>query len=196
MSLFEFTFGLSAVILGLALAHMASSVHRLVMAGRRVKWAPEPVLLAGIIFLVIVSVWLGQWGDRDRETTTTGLILLQVTKLLLPFLAAAFVLPETPPEEGPVDLYAHYDRTRAFTFGALIAGLLLFWLDGMVRWAIGDFPEAGPITVWGVLKAAPWEFTTLYALLIFVRRRWVNIVLLTAGLAYYAWQIVPTTLAV
>jgi len=195
MSLFEFTFGLTAVILGLALTHMASSVHRLVMAGRRVRWAPEPVLLAGIIFLVIVSVWLGQWGGRDRETTTIGLILLQVTKLLLPFLAAAFVLPETPPAEGPVDLYDHYDRTRAFTFGALIAGLLLFWLDGVVRWAVGDNPAREAITVWGVLKAAPWAFVTLYALLIFVRRRWFNLLLLTGGLAYYAWQIVPRTLA-
>ena len=35
MSVFEFTFGLSAVILGLALAHMASTVSKLVMAGRR-----------------------------------------------------------------------------------------------------------------------------------------------------------------
>jgi hypothetical protein len=35
MSVFEFTFGLSAVILGLALAHMASMVLKLAMAGRR-----------------------------------------------------------------------------------------------------------------------------------------------------------------
>ena len=194
MSLFEFTFGLSAVILGLALTHMASSVHRLAMAGRRAKWAPEPVLLAGIILLVIVSVWLFQWDDRDRETTTIGLMVLLVVKLLLPFLAAAFVLPEAAPEEGPVDLHAHYDRTRAFTFGALIAGLLLFWLDYTVRWAMGDYPELGPITVWGVLKDAPWLYVPLYALLIFVRRRWVNVLLLTIGLAFYAWQIVPMPL--
>lgn len=195
MSLFEFTFGLSAVILGLALAHMASSVHRLAMAGRRVKWAPEPVLLAGIIFLVIVSVWLFQWDDRNLRTTTIGLMLLQVLKLLAPFLAAAFVLPEAPPEEGPVDLYAHYDRTRAFTFGALIVGLLLFWGVDVVRWGIGDYPEAPPITVWGVLKNGPWGFVTGYALLIVVRRRWVNVALLAVGLAYYAWHIVPMRLA-
>lgn len=68
-------------------------------------------------------------------------MLLQVVKLLLPFLAAAFVLPEAPPEDGPVDLYAHYDRTRAFSFGALIAGLLLFWANYMLHWAMGDYPE-------------------------------------------------------
>jgi hypothetical protein len=51
MSLFEFTFGLSAVILGLALTHMASSVHRLVLAGERVRWAPEPILLTVLVGL-------------------------------------------------------------------------------------------------------------------------------------------------
>ena len=63
ISLFDFTFGLSAVILGLALTHLASSLHRLAMAGRRVRWAPEPALLSAIIFVVIVSVWLRQWQD-------------------------------------------------------------------------------------------------------------------------------------
>jgi hypothetical protein len=122
MPLFEFTFGLSAIILGLALTHLASGLHRLALAGRRVRWAPEPILLAGIIFLVIVSVWLFQWTSRTTTQTTIGLMLLQVLKLLLPYLAAAFVFPEHVPESGALDLLAHYDRTRIFTFGALIAG--------------------------------------------------------------------------
>lgn len=193
MSLFEFTFGLSAVILGLALAHMASTVSKLAMAGRRVRWAPEPLLLAGIIVLVIVSVWLFQWGARNDTQTTIGWTLFQVGKLLLPFMAATFVLPDPIPEEGPVDLYAHYDRTRALTFGALIIGLLLFWLG----YTIEDAGAAGakPMTVWSVVSSLPWGFCLGYGLLIVVRRRWVNIVLLTAGLIYYGWEIVPERLA-
>ena len=58
MSLFDFTFSLSAVILGLALTHIASTTHKLLLAGRRVRWAPEPMLLSFIVLLVIVSVWL------------------------------------------------------------------------------------------------------------------------------------------
>jgi hypothetical protein len=68
VSLFDFTFSLSAVILGLALTHLAASTHRLLLAGRRVRWAPEPVLLAAIVLLVIVSVWLFQW-DEERNAT-------------------------------------------------------------------------------------------------------------------------------
>lgn len=195
MSLFEFTFGLSAVILGLALAHMASTISKLAMAGRRVRWAPEPLLLAGIIGLVIVSVWLNQWMLRDQTETTIGLMLFQVAKLMLPFMAATFVLPDPVPEEGPVDLYAHYDRTRALTFGALIIGLVGFWVGFMVRWASGGEPDAGPMTVWSVVASLPWLFGLFYGLLIVVRRRWVNVVLLTVGLLYYGWSIVPARLA-
>jgi hypothetical protein len=57
MSLFEFTFALSAVILGLALTQVAASLHKLLLAGRQVRWAAEPVLLTLIVVLVIVSVW-------------------------------------------------------------------------------------------------------------------------------------------
>lgn len=194
MSLFEFTFGLSAVILGLALAHMASTVSKLAMAGRRVRWAAEPLLLTAIIALVIVSVWLNQWDLRDQTETTYGDMLLQVGKLLLPFMAATFVLPDPIPDEGPVDLYAHYDRTRALTFGALILGLLAFWLAYALAWANGGLDGAGPMTAWAVVKSLPWEFSLGYAALIVVRRRWFNIALLTAGLIYYSWSIVPERL--
>lgn len=194
MSLFEFTFGLSAVILGLALAHMASTVSKLAMAGRRVKWAPEPLLLTAIVVLIIVSVWLNQWGGRDQTGTTYGLMLLQLGKLLLPFMAATFVLPDPIPEKGPVDLYAHYDRTRALTFGALILGLWAFWFHATIAWASGQSPEAGPMTVWSVAQSLPWEFTLAYGLLILVRRRWFNVALLAAGLVYYGWQVVPQRL--
>jgi hypothetical protein len=186
MSLFEFTFGLSAVILGLALTHLASSFHRLAVAGRRVRWAPEPILLSGIIFLVIVSVWLYQWPDRAMSETTIGLMLIQVCKLLLPYLAAAFVLPEHIPESGPIDLYAHYDRTRIFTFGALIVGLLLFWVHGLVRQSMA---AETPPSLLEALNRGPWVFVGIYILLIFVRIRWLNTIVLAGGLLYYGWRI-------
>lgn len=194
MSLFEFTFGLSAVILGLALAHMASTVSRLALAGQRVRWAPEPLLLAGIIVLVIISVWLDQWGARDLTGTTVGMMLLQVGKLMLPFMAATFVLPDPVPDEGPVDLYAHYDRTRALTFGTLILGLMAFWAVSMIQWAGGQWPDAPAMTVGSVLASLPWEFCLAYGLLIAVRRRWFNIALLAAGLVFYGWQVAPERL--
>ncbi|KQS53680.1 hypothetical protein ASG17_14255 [Brevundimonas sp. Leaf363] len=195
MSLFEFTFGLSAVILGLALAQIASAISRLALAGRRVRWAPEPLLLAGIIVLVTVSVWLGQWGLRNDTETTIGAMLMQVGKLMLPFMAAMFVLPDPLPDEGPIDLYAHYDRTRGLTYGVLIAGLIAFWIVGLMDWAGGGRPSLGPLTLWGAIARSPWLFCVGYGLMIVVRIRWLNILLLTAGLLYYGWEVIPTRLA-
>lgn len=186
MSLFEFTFGLSAVILGLALTHLASGFHRLAVAGHRVRWAPEPILLSGVIFLVIVSVWLFQWPDRTISETTIGLMLIQVFKLLLPYLAAAFVFPEHVPESGTLDLFAHYDRTRMFTFGALIAGLLLFWIHGLIRQSMAADP---PPNLMDALARGPWVFVGIYTLLMFVRVRWLNIVVLAAALVHYGSRI-------
>lgn len=168
------------------MTHLASSFHRLAVAGRRVRWAPEPILLSGIIFLVIVSIWLFQWPDRTMSETTIGLMLVQVCKLLLPYLAAAFVFPEHISESDAIDLFAHYDRTRIFTFGALIAGLLLFWVHGLLRQSMADGP---PPSLFDALARGPWLFVGVYTLLIFVRTRWLNIAVLAGGLLFYGWRI-------
>ena len=47
MTLTELTFGLSALILGLALTHLAAALSKLLLARERVRWAPEPLDLGG-----------------------------------------------------------------------------------------------------------------------------------------------------
>lgn len=189
MSLFELVFGLSAVILGLALTQIASNFHRLLLAGPRVRWAPEPLLLCAIIFLVIVSIWLTQWSDRDETHTTIGLVLVQILKMLMPYLAAAFVLPDRIAEEGPVDLYRHYDRTRVFVFSFLIAGLLLFEAYDLLLRA------GAPIRWADVVRDEPWLYVAAYTVLIFVRARWFNVAALTVVLLVYGWGVITTKLA-
>ena len=95
MTLFELTFSLSAVILGLALTHMASSLYRLVLAGRQVRWALEPLMQATLVFLIVVSVWLNEWlQGRGMTTVTYGRVLLRSLNLLVLYIAAAVCLPE------------------------------------------------------------------------------------------------------
>lgn len=186
MTLFELVFGLSAVILGLALTQMVSNFHRLLLAGSRVRWAAEPLLLCALVFLVIVSVWLFQWNDRNETHTTVGLVLLQVLKLLMPFLAAAFVLPDRISEEGAVDLYEHYDRTRVYTYASLIAGLLLFFAYELIMRDLAGRPVGWE----NALLNGPWPYVAVYLALIFIRIRWLNIGLLTVALVWYGWEIV------
>ena len=192
MTLFELVFGLTAVILGLGLTQLASNLRCLMMAGRRVKWAPEPLLLCGIIFLVTVGVWLGQWALRGEIKTTQGEVILQVLKMLTLFMAAAFVLPDKVPEQGEVDLYGHYDRTRAFTYGALILGLLLFWVHGLIRNQAAPFGSALGWTY--TLQHSPYVFVSVYTALIVIRARWFHIPVLLATLVWGSWVRIPAVL--
>jgi hypothetical protein len=180
MSLFELTFTLTSVILGLALTQIAASIHKLAYAGRRVRWAPEPLLLTGIVFTVIVSVWLNQWYERDVTSVTTGRMLLQVLKMMCIYIAAASVLPE-PREGEDTDLYAYYDATRSLTYGALISGLVMFTLYNLTSGA--------PIRVNAGLLMDILLFPAIFLSLILIRWRPFNIGLLTLALGFWLWLI-------
>lgn len=181
MSLFEFTFALSAVILGLALTHIAATVHKLLLAGKRIQWAIEPVLLTCIVLLVIVSVWLGAWSDKEEAAVTLWQMVLQVAKLLILYIAAASCLPE-PDGISPINLQQYYNDTRLLSFGALILSYFLFQI-----YAAAIEGEAASITV---SAAIDWFlYPAIYTSLIFIRARWFNILVLGFALVFYGWEI-------
>ena len=183
MSLFDFAFGLSAVILGLGLAEMASRFQQLVFAGRRVKWAPEPVLLALVLFSVIIVVWLGSWRDHQMHQTTVGQVMLQVASIILPYMVAAAVFPHVR-EDGALDLHHYYDQNRRFLFGLLLAGQLVFWVIQVGRRA--DTIQGLDQWVRVLATSAPYYSVVPYAALMFVRWRWFNVAALLLVLLVFA----------
>ena len=89
-------------------------------------------------------------------------------------------------------MFRHYDRTRAYTFGALIVGLLLFWADGMIEQVV----TGGRGLTWSqALHGAPSLYVTVYVALIFVRARWFNVLALSGVVLWFGWSIVPVTLS-
>jgi hypothetical protein len=182
MGLWEFTFALSAVILGLALTNIAATIQKLLLAGKRVRWAPEPILLTTVVLLVIVGVWLTEWFDKDLESVTIGQMLLQVAKLLTLYFAAASCLPE-PEGNGSVDLLAYFDQTRLLSFGALILSYFLFQFYYVID---HGWPES-----WTIWTLQGWfMYPALYGLLILFRRRWLDILVLSFAIVRYAWSVV------
>jgi hypothetical protein len=181
MSLFEFTFALGAVILGLALTHLAATVHKLLLAGKRVQWAPEQVLLTIMVLLVIISVWLGSWSSRSEASVTFGQMLVEVAKVMTLYIAAASCLPE-PAQSEPLDLQEYYDRTRLLSFGSLILSVLLFRIDYIVS---NGMPSA--LTFGFALFIL--LYPVLYACLIFVRNRWFNVLTLGFLIIYFGWRV-------
>ena len=186
MTPFELFFGLTTVILGLALTHMANSLQQLLRGGRRVRWAPEPILQAALVLMIVVFVWVDQWGTRNESVFTVGQNLLQVTKLLAVYIAAAAVLPDLGRDEK-VDLHEHYLESRRVTFGALIAGFVLFSTYYYLFLPADHVPlfNSGVVVV-GIL--------IMYVALMFVRWRSVHIAGLLLLCAAYAAQILPRSI--
>ena len=180
MSLFEFTFALSAVILGLALTHIAASLHKLLLAGRRITWAPEPILLTLIVMLVIITVWLGAWHHRNETSVSVEWTILQVLKLLTLYIAAASCLPEPETSNSAVNTFEYYDRTRALSFGALIVSYTLFEIAVLLERGLPQQITFSVLEGWFLYPA-------IYGLLIFIRTRWLNILILAFALLYYGY---------
>lgn len=186
MTPFELFFGLTAVILALALTHLANSFQLLLRAGRRVKWAPEPILQAVLIIMILVLTWIDQWHDRNEAIFTVLQSILQVLKLLAVYVVAAAVLPE-PGERAEVDLYDHYLDSRKVTYGALIIGLILFTAYRYLFYAPGHIPlNNSPVL--GITLLA------IYIALIAVRWRPFHVVALMLVCMIYGIQIAPVAI--
>ncbi len=167
MSTFELNFGLTSVILGLALTHMATALRKLLLRGRQVIWAPESVILVCLLMMLIVSIWMTQLSGY-RGAFSDWVTLLNVLRMLMFYFAAGFSLPEPEPGEATIDLLAYYDRTRRFTFGSLAAGILVFWVYNSVTapagWRADLVSKAIPIALWVVLMFVRWRWLNLLVL--------------------------------
>ena len=150
MSLVERVDVLVAIVLGLGLAELGTSFHRLMRAGKRVRWDWMSPALAFMMLLEIVQFW---WLSQGWYANATELRLLdflpRLILLLLIYLLAAAVLPDEVPEEG-IDLRTFYVDTSRY-FWALIAVLTVFimifvvpansqsdYLGGLVRHELID----------------------------------------------------------
>jgi len=179
MSLFEFTFALSAVMLGLALTHIAATTHKLLLGGKRVTWAPEPVLLTVLVVFVIVTMWLFSWSDRNEHSVKAGEMMLRVAELFALYISAASCLPE-PSGNKRINLRTYYDHTRLLSFGALLISLLLFRVSDAIYYG---FPV--PLSFWPVFGLIC--FPALYFSLIFIRARWFNLLALGGIIGSLLW---------
>lgn len=175
MAPFDHAFGLSAVILGLGLAEMALRLQQVVFAGKRVKWAIEPLLFAAIVFCVIVLLWFGAWQDHTVKSFTLHTVALRTLADILPVMAAAAAFPKVP-DKGEVDLYAYYDGSRRFLFGTLGLGLVVDGLLTLMRQSESIHGVDGWLKA--IILTVPYYGLGPYFLMMFVRWRWLNILAL------------------
>ena len=149
MRAFEYALGIFSVHIGLSIADIATSFHRLVRSRAPVNWDPLALLAALYALLIAIGMWFDLWGVRGVAATRQFFFyLVMVATLFMVFLIAAASLPDDPGREG--DLAEFYSRNRRYYWG-LVA---LFQLG----YALLGIYFAG-----GVLRHLPAYYTFAYA---------------------------------
>jgi len=116
---FEYALGLFSVLIGLAVADIAASFHRLARGKAPVVWDPLALLAALYALCMAVGMWFDLWGVRSvSEARQFFFYLSIIASLFVLFLIAAASLPDDPEEDG--DLRAYYERNRRY-FWLLVA---------------------------------------------------------------------------
>lgn len=123
-TLFGYLAAFITIVLGLALADLLTSLHRLLRARHRVTWRFLPLLLAVWVMLSLLTGFFELWEMTGWQQVGYYGLLWQVCNYIPIFLAACAVLPdEVPP--GPFDLDSFYFGERRYIIALIAVGLLL-----------------------------------------------------------------------
>jgi hypothetical protein len=134
---FEYAIGVFAVLIGLAIADIATSFHRLLRAKSTVKWDPLALGAALYALSMAVYMWFDLWGVRNFASSRNFLFyLLLFSQLFVLFLVAASSLPdEVSPSTDLREFYAENRRkfwllVVLFQVGYVGAGF--YFVGGMI----------------------------------------------------------------
>jgi uncharacterized membrane protein len=185
---FEFALGLFSVLIGLSIADVATSLHRLIRKNEVVRWDPLTLLAALFALLMIIGMWFDLWGIRNATSVRSFFFYMAlVAAFFILFLIAASSLPDEA--AGPVDLRSYYDANRRYfwllvtLFQVIYVGFGFHFIAGI----IAHEPMrllAIVLVQWGLLIIVP-------AILTLVRSRPVHYVGLIVLFAVDLWHYAP-----
>lgn len=188
MTGFDFAFALFSLLLGLSMAEIFQGFARVlklhaeahIRHEKRVRVGWLVPLLAILVMLYQLSFWMQAYAVRNTLPFTYITMLVVTIMVGGYYLFSTLVFPEKPEEWPDFDLY--YDQyNRLILSGLLVIGIASIYLT--TQYGPGetahmkalDAGPAGTIAALGMLGAVLLTF-----ILIFVRRRWLNLVLLVA----------------
>jgi len=122
MTPFEYSLVLVTIIVGLAIADMLESLHRLLRSRTSIRWHWLPLVAALLVLLTLVQFWWGFYRlGRTEVWSQYGAFLLLLLQLVLMFLLACAALPDN--ERERVDLREYYEHNRRYfwTLFSLVA---------------------------------------------------------------------------
>ena len=124
MSTNEFVLGLVGVVIGLGIADLLTSFHKLLRAGSRVKWDWLTLAYAVMMLYSLIVFWWWQFGfPGDGVKLTIAGFLPNFIFLALTFLMAASALPDEVPAEG-LSLRTFYLESLRYRWALLTVSLM------------------------------------------------------------------------
>ena len=182
---FEFALGIFSVLIGLAIADVATSLHRLIRHRGTVRWDPLTLLAAAFALLMSIGMWFDLWGIRHASSVRHFLLYLAlVATFFVLFLIAASSLPDEA--EGAVDLRVFYQENRRYFWSLVTVFQVLYVAFGLYFTA--SVFEQLPRAVLGLL-ALQWSLLiAVPVLLSLVRARALHYVGLALLLAIDLWH--------
>lgn len=183
MNTFEYITVLVSIVVGLAIADIATSLHRLLAAGRRVRWDWISPAAAFLVLLELFNLW---WKWHGFNGTTLGQVIPYFAVLLLLFLAASASLPDAVPDKQ-INLRDYFNDKRRYFWSVYTA-----YVAGWITLRTVQLHQDGtPIEEVLAGKAIDYVTILAYLCLIFVRNAVVSgvaIVLTLVWLTFDWWS--------
>ena len=176
MDTFEYITALVAVVIGLAVADLASSTHRLLRNRKIVRWDWVSPLAALLILAELFNLW---WRWRGFSGTTTGEVVPYFLALILIYFAASITLPDEVPAEG-IDLARYFDENRSYFW--LVYASYVALLIALISIRDLQHGHSASDLLFRYYFDYPWLIAA-YAM-IFVRKRWISGVVMLASLGW------------
>ena len=177
MSPFDYALGLVSILVGLALADVAASLHRLLRQARLVRWDGRVVLCVVLVIITITGMWFEVWSIHSVKAVLSFPFYLSLfLEFMVLFLVCAACLPDEPEESS--DLGAFYERNRTYLW-SLFA---LFQTSFFLHWIyFAGLRTHGRTLLFGAWVGFP---LFVFVLLAMIRSRWFHYIALLALIAY------------
>ncbi|MGO9950101.1 MAG: hypothetical protein ACLPWG_25080 [Steroidobacteraceae bacterium] len=123
---FEFAVGVFSVLIGLAIADIATSFQRLLGSESKIRWDPLTLMAAAYALCMSVYMWFDLWGVRNFAATRHFLFYISLfAELFVLYLIAASSLPADAASHDLRDFYSKNRRRFWFLVVLFQAGYVL-----------------------------------------------------------------------
>lgn len=176
MDRFEYAIGLMSIIVGLGLADLAMSLHRLLKHRVQVRWDGLAIATAAYAAYTLIRMWYALWTVREVAGLTNLYFYISlILEMFLLFLAAAAALPDdSDPVDERWDLRAYHQHHGRYIW-MLFALFQVSFLGHLVYFVNAAGPEESPPAWLWALACAP--LAIFCALLAIRSRRWQAVLL-------------------